>query len=359
MILTEFPPHSVSLAPETMDDVPKPDTQYQSGSSDVASADRRWRIVTILRRLYGGRSNGSARIEIEQALKADEAAGEAFSPEERSMLRAILKLGDMRVDDVMIPRADIDAVDEEIAVGDLLGAFRKAGHSRMPVYRDTLDDPVGMAHIKDIMAWIADTADTSKTANGQNTAPFDLTLVDLQTTLKAAQIMRPLLFVPPSMSARMLLERMQASRTQMALIIDEYGGTDGLVSLEDLVEIIVGEIVDEHDNEDEFTLTMVQDGQYIVDARVPIEDVREQIGPTFQSADSEADVDTVGGLIFTEIGRIPVPGELLPIPEGYEMEILDADPRRIKRVKITERKRKGALRSRARSAASPADPKPS
>jgi CBS domain containing-hemolysin-like protein len=147
----------------------------------------------------------------------------------------------------------------------------------------------------------------------------------------------------------MLLERMQASRTQMALVIDEYGGTDGLVSLEDLVEIIVGEIADEHDLEDETTIQKVADGVWVADARAPIEDARALIGPTFDMGGHEEDVDTIGGLVFAAIGRIPVRGEIVHAVDGFEFEVLDADPRRIRRIRIRER-RKPAPRTRARPA---------
>ncbi|MHA1188853.1 MAG: transporter associated domain-containing protein [Alphaproteobacteria bacterium] len=309
-----------------------------------------------MRALAGLPANGSARAELEQVLEADEGRGAAFSPEERTMLRAVLRLGDLRVDDVMVPRADIDAVDTEISVGDLMGAFRKAGHSRMPIYRDTLDDPIGMAHIKDVMGWIADTADMTGKRNGKNTTPFDLSAVDLQQTLTAANIVRPILFVPPSMPVRMLLERMQASRTQMALVIDEYGGTDGLVSLEDLVETIFGEIEDEHDIEEELSIREIQDGQYEADARVSVEDAQEAIGQSLYVEDDD-DIDTIGGFIFAAISRIPVTGEILHIIDGYEVEILDADPRRIRTVRIRKRRRsKTATRGRTRAASEAAEP---
>ena len=302
------------------------------------------RLRSAIRGLFSLRQNGSARAEIEEALAADEVAGAAFSPEERTMLRAVLRLGDMRVEDVMVPRADIDAVDMQTPIADLLKAFAEAGHSRMPVYRETLDDPIGMAHIKDAMIWITRTVGgkTPKTGGrGEDgdAVPLDLTAVDLGQTLHTAGIVRPVLFVPPSMSARMLLGRMQASRTQMALIIDEYGGTDGLVSLEDLVEIIVGEIEDEHDEAEEPAIEKVATGQYVADARTSIEDVRELIGPTFDVGEHDEDFDTIGGLVFSLVDRVPVRGEIINELEGFEFEVLDADPRRIKRLRIRERRK--------------------
>jgi len=318
------------------------------------------RLRSGIRGLFGLRQNGSARADIEEALAADEAAGVAFSPEERTMLRAVLKLADMRVEDVMVPRADIDAVDIQTPISDLLMAFAEAGHSRMPVYRETLDDPIGMTHIKDAMIWITRTAGgkTPKTggqSEDSDAAALDLTAVDLSQTLHTTGIVRPVLFVPPSMSARMLLGRMQASRTQMALVIDEYGGTDGIVSLEDLVEIIVGEIEDEHDEAEEPTIERAAEGQYVADARTPIEDVRELIGPAFDVGEHDEDVDTIGGLVFSLIDRVPVRGEIINALEGFEFEVLDADPRRIKRLRIRER-RKARIPARAKAKAAAAVP---
>ena len=332
----------------------------EADSRDADSKDLLASVATTLRGVLRLRTNGSARTHIEDALAEDEARGaafSAFSPEERAMLRAILRLGDMRVEDVMVPRADIDAVELNTPVAGVMAAFRQSGHSRMPVFREALDDPVGMVHIKDLMTWTFDIAG-GKTGEelDQLARQPDLTAVNLSQTLKRTGIVRPLLFVPPSMPARILLEQMQASRKQMALVIDEYGGTDGLVSLEDLVEIIVGEIEDEHDLADEADIVRVGDNQYIADARADLDEARALIGPAFDVADSE-DIDTIGGLIFSAIGRIPVRGEIVNAVEGFEFEILDADPRRIKRVRIRERRKPKAVQ-RARAKAAEAGPAP-
>lgn len=318
------------------------------------------RLRAILRAALGMRGNGSARAEIEDALAADEAEGAAFSPEERAMLRAILKLGDMRVDDVMVPRADIEAVEIGSSVATLIGRFQQSGHSRMPVFRETLDDTIGMVHIKDLMGWIAETAlaGPDEKPGGDEPPRFDLSTVDLGRSLTETSLVRPILFVPPSMPARMLLQKMQASRTQMALVIDEYGGTDGLVSLEDLVEIIVGEIEDEHDLAEEVTIAKVSEGQYIADARASIEEAQAVIGPNFAAGEQAEDVETVGGLIFQTIGRVPVRGEIVHAVEGFEFEVLDADPRRIKRIRISERRKSKALQRQARPRPSAAGPGP-
>ena len=304
------------------------------------------RLRAALLGAFGLRQNGSARAEIEDAIAADEAAGATLSADERAMLRAILKLGDMRVEDVMVPRADIEALDTDSSVAEVIATFRETGHSRMPVYREELDDPLGMVHIRDLMAWVGDRA-LREPAEGAVRPNFDFSAVDLSCTLENAKLVRPVLFVPPSMPARVLLKRMQASRTQMALVIDEYGGTDGLVSLEDLVEIIVGEIEDEHDVDEDPTVLRVAEGVYIADARTPLEDAAQAIGPEFKIGDKGEDIETIGGLVFAATGRIPPKGEIVQPIEGFDFEVLEADPRRIKRVRIRDRaKAKGPLRQK-------------
>jgi CBS domain containing-hemolysin-like protein len=338
----------------TSDPTSSSERESDQGSRETDTHNLLAGLTTTLRGVLRLRTNGSARTEIEDALAEDEARGaafSAFSPEERAMLRAVLRLADLRVEDVMVPRADIDAVEINVPVAVVMAAFRKSGHSRMPVFRETLDDPVGMVHIKDLMTWIFDTAGGKPGEELEQSAkPPELSGVELGQSLKRTGIVRPLLFVPPSMPARMLLEQMQASRTQMALVIDEYGGTDGVVSLEDLVEIIVGEIEDEHDLAEEADIVKVAEGQYVADARADLDEARALIGPAFEVADRE-DVDTIGGLIFSAIGRIPVRGEIVHALEGFEFEILDADPRRIKRVRIRERRKpKAVQRARAKAA---------
>jgi CBS domain containing-hemolysin-like protein len=307
------------------------------------------RIRNALLSAFGVKANGSARAEIEDAIAADEAAGATLTADERAMLRAILKLGDMTVDDAMIPRADIEAIDVDSTIAEVIATFRESGHSRMPVYRETLDDPVGMVHIRDLMAWIADRAlDRSGKAE---TPRFDFGSVDITGTLGDSKLVRPLLFVPPTMPARALLKRMQASRTQMALVIDEYGGTDGLVSLEDLVEIIVGEIEDEHDLDEEPTVRQVAEGIFVADARTELDDAAAVIGPDFQVGEKGEEIETIGGLVFAATGRIPPKGEIVEAVPGYEFEVLDADPRRIKKVRIRDRAKAGATVRQRRAAA--------
>jgi CBS domain containing-hemolysin-like protein len=301
-----------------------------------------------IRAAVGLKGSGSIRTDLAAALAAGDVTA-SFTPEERAMLANILKLREVRVDDVMVPRADIDAVDIDISLAELLVTFRKSGHSRMPVFRDTLDDPIGMVHIKDLMGYV--TEEATRTANGGDAGGSDglsLDRVDLSGTLAGANLVRNILFVPPSMPIAVLLANMQASRMQMALVIDEYGGTDGLVSLEDAVEVIVGDIEDEYDEETGPTIVPDSNSGFLADARADLDELAAAIGTDIAAGEHGEDVDTIGGLIFSLVGRIPVRGELVSAPGGYEFEILDADPRRIKRVRIYKRPTTAEHRRRPR-----------
>lgn len=309
-----------------------PQAEAAAPQPDIVS-----RLRAALLSAFGVRQNGSARAEIEDAIAADEAAGATLTADERAMLRSILRLGDMRVADVMVTRADIEAIDIESTLAEVVAIFRESGHSRMPVYRDTLDDPLGMVHIRDLMAWIADRALAASNDKGPRKPSFDFAAVDLTGTLEDSKLVRPVLFVPQSMPARVLLKRMQSSRTQMALVIDEFGGTDGLVSIEDLVEIIVGDIEDEHDLDEDPVVKKVAEGVYVADARAELDAAAEIIGPEFNVGEKSEEFDTIGGLVFAVTGRIPPKGEVVQAIEGFDFEVLDADPRRIKTVRIRDR----------------------
>jgi CBS domain containing-hemolysin-like protein len=272
------------------------------------------------------------------------------------MLRNILRLRETRTEDVMVPRADIVAVDQSTSLGLVLAQLRRSGHSRMPVFDGSLDHPVGLVHIKDVVSFLIDRAavdDSSprKRARARQAAAaqtgekaasatpeasgFDLRKIDLETRLDEVGIVRPLLFVPASMPATDLMAQMQANRVQMALVIDEYGGTDGLISLEDLIETVVGDIEDEHDDEVAPHFSAIGDGGYTADARVPIEDIQLVFGDLFEIDEDDAEeIDTLGGLVYTALGRIPVRGELIDAVQGLDIEVTDADPRRIKRLKV-------------------------
>jgi CBS domain containing-hemolysin-like protein len=280
----------------------------------------------------------SIRHDLEDAL--DEAVEDTdFSPQERAMLKNVLSFHRIRVEDVMVPRADIVAVAADTNLGDLLNLFRTAGHSRLPVYGETLDDPKGMVHIRDFLDFIAMRADSGASESGaSDEAPLpSLGLIDLSMALSSANILRPVLFVPRSMPAIDLLVRMQATRTHMALVIDEYGGTDGLVSIEDLVEMVVGDIEDEHDEDSTLTIVQAAEGTYIADARASLDEVKETLGVDLTEEEGAEDIDTIGGFIVTLAGRVPSRSEVIVGPAGLEFEVLDADPRRVKRLRILRR----------------------
>ena len=252
------------------------------------------------------------------------AAASTKSQARETMINAADRFHLLRVEDVMVPRANIVAVDLSCGLHDLSTAFQAAGHSRMPVYKETLDDPVGMVHIKDILSYLMLNARgrSAKTYKDRKIIP---------------SIKRNVLYVPPSMSAQDLLRRMQARRIHMAIVVDEYGGTDGIVTLEDLVEPIVGDIEDEHDEDEAEVKTLKTKAgvtYWEADARVPIDDFEDVLGRDFASADEEDDVDTLGGLVFTLAGRVPERGEIIHHSNGLEFEVIDADPRRLKRLRI-------------------------
>jgi CBS domain containing-hemolysin-like protein len=294
----------------------------------------------------GLKARDSFRHDLEDAL-AETVEDADFSPQERAMLKNVLGFHRIRVDDAMVPRADIVAVSADTPLGELLHLFRTAGHSRLPVYGETLDDPKGMVHIRDFLDFIAQHASPGNGAasdDGKQSLP-NLGQVDFSIPLASAEILRPVLFVPRSMPAIDLLVRMQATRTHMALVIDEYGGTDGLVSIEDLVEMVVGDIEDEHDDATEMMIVAEADGTFIADARASLDEVKESLGIDLQYEESAEDIDTIGGFIVTLAGRVPVRNELILGPGNLEFEILDADPRRIKRVRIFRREFNGAATS--------------
>jgi CBS domain containing-hemolysin-like protein len=298
-----------------------------------ASGEAQAGLFERLRALFG-LGPVSVRDDIEDAL-AEAGPNADFTPEEQAILKNVLALHEVRVEDVMVPRADVVAVHIDAPLSEVLALFRTAGHSRLPVYGGTLDDPRGMVHIRDFVDYLAAAPQfglAPKTAENEanSPAPFDMSL-----PLAKAKILRPVLFAPPSMPALDLLLKMQATRTHMALVIDEYGGADGLVSIEDVVEAIVGDIEDEHDEDETPIISKTPDGAFIADARASLEDAAKALGDDnlTKLADAE-DVDTIGGLITAKAGRVPGRGEIVTGVGAYEFEILDADPRRVKRVKI-------------------------
>lgn len=336
---------SAPKAPESAEEGPSP-SAASNGAATEPSHERP-SLIGRLAGLFKPRNGSSLRDDLTDALAESPTGSEGFSPGERAMLNNILRLREVRVEDVMVPRADVEAVDITTTLGDLMVVFEQSGHSRMPVYSETLDDPRGMVHIRDVLAHITKLARAKKGRSAKKPivgAVLDFANVDLARTLGELSLIRTVLFVPPSMLASDLMARMQASRTQMALVIDEYGGTDGLVSLEDIVEMVVGDIEDEHDDEEPL-ITQTADGVYIVDAKAEIDDVAKMIGEDFIAGEHGEYVDTIGGMIFNTLGRVPIRGEVVqPIP-GFEFHVLDADPRRVKRVRIVH-SQKGERRRR-------------
>ncbi|MFP7571840.1 hemolysin family protein [Marivita sp. S2033] len=231
-------------------------------------------------------------------------------------IHGMINLRRMRVEDVAVPRADIVSVPDTITQDELVKVFRESGLTRLPVYSGTLDTPVGMAHMKDLAL--------KHGFNGKSNN-FDL-----------KELLRPLLFVPPSMPIGVLLTKMQTERRHMALVIDEYGGVDGLVTIEDLIEQVIGEIEDEHDLSEGRNFTRESPGVYMAFARTPLEEFEAEIGMNLtehEDIDGE-EIDTLGGLVFMLSGHVPARGEVVPHPEGPEFEVIDADPRRIKRMRV-------------------------
>ncbi|WP_420013097.1 hemolysin family protein [Tateyamaria sp.] len=244
---------------------------------------------------------------------------EAEAPVEgapRPQSHGMINLRRMRVEDVAVPMADINAVLDTSTLDELVANFRESGHTRLPVFEGTIDTPLGFAHLKDIAL-----------RHGFNGGGKDF---DLKSEV------RPLLFVPPSMTIGVLLTKMQTERRHMALVIDEYGGVDGLVTIEDLIEQVVGEIEDEHDVDEGAHFTREKTGCYLALAKTPLDEFESEIGISLTTHDDvdEEEIDTLGGLVFMLAGRVPARGEVVPHPDGPEFEVIDADPRRIKRLRV-------------------------
>lgn len=322
--------------------------------SQPASAREESWLTRLMRAVFNWKSN-SARSDLQTALANGSVGEGGFSPQERIMLTNILALRGRRVDDVMVPRADIITVQQDITLGELLKVFEGAGHSRLVAHNDTLDDPVGMVHIRDVIGYMVRHAQQGA-AKSKRKKPFpaglDLKAIDLSVPLSEAKIIREILFVPPSMPALDLLAKMQATRIHLALVIDEYGGTDGIVSIEDVVEEVFGEIEDEHDEDETPAIVRQPDGSFLADARAPLEDVVATVGPEFDIGDIGDEVDTLGGYVMTRAGRLPTRGQVVPGPGDFEIEVLDSDPRRLKKVRITRgRPERSASNTRRRDTA--------
>ncbi len=258
--------------------------------------------------------DSSLKEALEEAIEEhEEQAEERLAPEEKLMLHNVLGFGDIKVNEIMTPRADIAAVPSDITWPELKQHIVEMAHTRIPVYDKTLDKVLGFVHVKDL-----------------------LSLLSGEVIFNIKSLMRPLLFVPPSMRIIDLLIRMRQAGSHMAMVVDEYGGTDGLVTMEDLFEEIVGDIHDEHDGDEdlEFRIIRVNDHTFDVSARVPIENLERQLGLNLVHVDNEGEFDTLGGLIFCQLGHVPSKGEIVNHDSGIRFEVLDADPRRIRKVRI-------------------------
>ncbi|MBC9034019.1 HlyC/CorC family transporter [Sphingomonas sp. JC676] len=282
------------------------DTTHESGGI--------WRGIRTL--LFGDEHEETLRDRLEDAIdEHEEEGGKApagdLAPIERQMLRNLLHFGERDAGDVGVPRADIVAVDEATSFGDLVQLFAEAGHSRLPVYREALDTVVGMVHIKDVFAILATGAPHPESIAG---------------------LIRDPLYVPQSMGALDLLAQMRSSRTHLAIVLDEYSGTEGLITIEDLIEEIVGEIEDEHDEAPTALLIPIEGGGWDADARAELEDVAELVDPRLGEVDE--DVETLGGLAFVLAGHVPKPGECLVHESGWKLEVVEADSRKVTRLRL-------------------------
>lgn len=280
------------------------DTNKDTNGRSVTFKD----IVRGLKRIAGG--NGSARDTLEELIEERDDGEMPLDSDERLLLANILSLRKVTIYDVMVPRADIVSIPCSASLQDVIDVVTREGHSRLPVFTDNLDDAQGMVHFKDVLGWRGKDAD-----------------------FEVSKVQRKLLFVAPSMRVLELLLEMRVKRSHMALVVDEFGGVDGLVTIEDLVEEIVGEIEDEHDQSDEPKLEKYRDGSWVADARVEITKLEERFGE-FVTEDEREDIDTLGGLVFAILGRVPIRGEIIAYNENIEFEILEADPRRIHSLRV-------------------------
>lgn len=296
-------------------------SSHSPGSKD---GDPQSFISRMRRRLFKRALEGTLRKNLEEMIgEHPEGGSEGIGREERLLLMNTLNFADMRVEDVMIPRMDIIAVDEKLSLSALVQAFAEAEVSRMPVYRGTLDNVIGLIHLKDIFLVLA----KARSTDGRLQSLKNITLSDL---------MRPILHVPSSMRLSNLLLKMRARRVHMAVVVDEYGGVDGLVTNEDLIEQIVGDIEDEHDTEDEAeSLKAIDETSFEAGGRVTIEELEDVLGRSLRAGGDETDdVDTVGGLVVALAGRVPHKGEIVSFDAGLTFEVLEADSRRLRKLRV-------------------------
>lgn len=276
-------------------------------------------VASWFKRVFsGGKVDPSLRASLEDVIgdHGEDGGGGEISEVELSMLFNVLSYGNMRADDIMVPRADIVAVNANLEFEDLLGVFADAAHSRLPVYKENFDEVIGMVHVKDVVIGL-------KKIQKDKASPPTI-----------EEIMRPVLIVAPSMRLMDLLTNMRVKRTHMAIVVDEYGGTDGLVTIEDLVEQIVGDIEDEHDDDDKLVLVPVRAGVYDADARMPVEELEKVLGCDLLPNNQDEDVDTIGGVVVSLEGRVPQIGDVVEQIDGYRFEVLNGGPRKIIKLRI-------------------------
>lgn len=282
------------------------------------SSRRRAGLISRLARAFARQKAGSAAA-VEEALREREENGESFGVAHKDMVLRAARFDRLKVADVMRPRAEIVALEASATLGEAAAIFSESQHSRLPIYGETLDDPQGFVHVRDVLAVLA------PKANGEAAAEFSDRLLP--------RLRRDILYVPASMTLSRLFLKMQSSRIHLALVVDEYGGTDGLVSMEDLVEQIVGAIEDEHDV-DAALVAERPGGAYEADGRAPIDQLEEKLGASLALPEHEDEFDTAAGLAVALASRLPQRGEILRHPAGFDVEIVDADPRRVKRIRI-------------------------
>ena len=282
------------------------DNQPKNGGGSLT---RLRTLLRLLRRPRGPRGSAETMDALVAAAALDGVT--PITPQERFLIGNILKVHDRNAADVMVPRVDIVALDVEQPFAEIVKCMVEQGHSRVPIYRESLDDVIGFVHVKDVLAPVAD-----------------------RRPGKLSRLLRKVLFVAPSVPILDLLVQMRQARTHIAMVVDEFGGIDGLVTIEDLIEEIVGEIEDEHDDAEPPTLIERPDGSVIADARLSIDALEEQHGTRLRPEGDQETVDTLGGLVFTLAGRVPKRGEIITHPDGIEFEVLDADPRRVKRLRV-------------------------
>ncbi|MBC7770057.1 MAG: CBS domain-containing protein [Phycisphaerales bacterium] len=287
-------------------------------ADEAEPSRRRAGLIQRLTRIFARERLGSADA-VEEALRAGEASGETLEGAHKDMIMRAARFDRLHVADVMRPRAEIVAIEASATLGEAAAVFSESQHSRLPIYGETLDDPHGFIHVRDVLALL------TPDENGVAKATF--------ADGSLARIRRDILFVPQSMTLATLFLKMQSSRIHLALVVDEYGGTDGLVSMEDLVEQIVGAIDDEHDVEMALVLERPF-GAFEADGRAPIDQLEAKFSASLALPDHEDEFDTAAGLAVALAGRLPQRGEILRHPAGFDVEIIDADPRRVKRIRI-------------------------